>query len=63
MAHGLLQYLGSIEKSITTIIVDPEPGNKRAIGCYSKTGFTVVGEYQAPWGPAILMRYDIKKGS
>lgn len=44
---------------ITTIIVDPEPENAAAIRCYEKVGFTRMGIYQAPWGPALLMQYMI----
>jgi RimJ/RimL family protein N-acetyltransferase len=41
-----------------TVIVDPDPNNLAAIRCYEKVGFMKVGEYQAPLGPALIMRFD-----
>lgn len=41
-----------------TIIVDPYPTNLIAIKCYEKVGFKKLGEYQAPWGPVLLMTYS-----
>jgi aminoglycoside 6'-N-acetyltransferase len=41
-----------------TIVVDPDPTNAAAIRCYEKVGFKKHGEYQAPWGPALLMVYS-----
>lgn len=58
-----ISYLHEIEPTITTVIVDPDPENAAAIRCYEKVGFTRMGVYHAPWGPALLMRYDIKKTS
>ncbi|MFA5075182.1 MAG: GNAT family N-acetyltransferase [Candidatus Babeliales bacterium] len=40
------------------IIVDPDPENKAAIRCYEKVGFEKIGEFQAPWGPALVMTYN-----
>lgn len=49
-----------IEKDNTlTIIVDPDPTNIAAIRCYEKVGFKRLGEYQAPWGPALVMTYQV----
>lgn len=57
---SFITYLTShLESSITTIIVDPEPENLAAIRCYEKVGFSTVGIYETPYGPALLMRYDI----
>jgi aminoglycoside 6'-N-acetyltransferase len=53
-----LKHLVQIEPSITTIIVDPDPQNFAAIKCYEKVGFKKDNEYDAPWGRALLMRYD-----
>lgn len=47
------------KESITKIIVDPEPINFAAIRCYEKVGFKKVGEFKAPWGPALLMVYKL----
>lgn len=41
-----------------TVIVDPDPTNKAAIRCYEKVGFVAMGEFKAPYGPALLMRYS-----
>ena len=55
-----INYLGTIEPTITTVIVDPEPENIAAIKCYEKVGFNPVGTYDVPWGgQSLLMRYDI----
>lgn len=53
-----IHELKTIEPNITTIIVDPDPENVAAIRCYEKVGFRSLGVYDAPWGPALLMRYD-----
>ncbi len=53
----------TLEPSITTIIVDPDPENKAAIRCYEKVGFEHIGVYEAPWGPAVLMRYDVENNN
>lgn len=42
-----------------TIIVDPDPINPIAIRCYEKVGFKKLGEFQAPWGPALVMIYKL----
>ncbi|MBF0362489.1 MAG: GNAT family N-acetyltransferase [Oligoflexia bacterium] len=52
-------YLKNIEPDVTTLIVDPDPTNKRAIRCYEKVGFKMLGEYHAPWGDACLMCFDL----
>lgn len=49
----------TLDPRITTIIVDPEPTNYAAIRCYEKVGFKSVGTYTTPWGPALLMRYNV----
>jgi len=58
------EFIGYLKKElypeVTTLIVDPEPSNTAAIRCYEKVGFVSMGTYEAPWGPAVLMRYDIK---
>ena len=54
-----LTYMRTIEPDITTVIVDPDPANLAAIRCYEKVGFERIGAYDAPWGPALLMRYNL----
>ena len=55
----ITHFAQELEPEMTTIIVDPDPTNTAAIRCYQKVGFTVMGEYAAPWGQALLMRYEI----
>lgn len=49
------------QEHYTKIIVDPEPQNTAAIRCYEKVGFNKLGEFLAPWGPALVMVYQIQK--
>ncbi len=44
--------------AITRIIVDVDPANHRAIRCYEKAGFKLVGEVQTPDGLALLMEIE-----
>ena len=55
-----IQYLTSYAApDITTVIADPDSRNYGAIRCYEKVGFKSMGVYDAGWGSATLMRYDI----
>jgi RimJ/RimL family protein N-acetyltransferase len=56
-----IKQLHDLEPTVTTVIVDPDPENAVAIRCYEKVGFTRMGMYQAPWGPALLMKYVMKE--
>lgn len=49
------------EKTVTEIIIDPEPNNMRAISAYEKAGFSKVGIMETPNGKACLMSLKIKK--
>lgn len=49
------------EKTVTEIIIDPEPNNMRAISAYEKAGFSKVGIIDTPNGKACLMSFKIKK--
>ncbi|MCF7799992.1 acetyltransferase [Candidatus Babeliales bacterium] len=46
-----------VEDKGLIVVVDPDPENKAAIRCYEKIGFKKIGEFQAPWGPALVMVY------
>ena len=59
MLKEFITYLRTNNTNITTIVVDPDPANQAAIKCYEKVGFKKIGEFQAPWGRALLMRYDV----
>ena len=43
------------DPAVTTVQVDPDPSNARAIRCYEKAGFKRVREVVTPDGPALLM--------
>lgn len=44
-----------IRSDVKRVISDPDPKNLRAIRCYEKAGFKMLGEVQTPDGPALLM--------
>jgi RimJ/RimL family protein N-acetyltransferase len=44
-----------LDPSVTKVQTDPLPANERAIRCYLRAGFSVVGEITTPDGPALLM--------
>ena len=46
------------DPGVTRIQTDPSPRNRRAIRCYEKAGFHVVGELDTPDGAALLMVCD-----
>ena len=48
------------DPSVTKVQTDPNPVNGRAIRCYEKAGFRIVGRIVTPDGPALLM--VIEKG-
>ena len=61
MIKEFISYLTKVlEPRTTTIILDPKPTNIVAIKCYEKVGFKPIGVVDAPWGPALFMRYDVK---
>jgi aminoglycoside 6'-N-acetyltransferase-1b len=43
---------------VTKVQTDPDPDNVRAIRCYEKAGFRLVGKITTPDGPALLMVVD-----
>jgi len=55
MLEKFIKLLAQSGNSPKAYIVDPEPANKPAIRCYEKAGFTQVGEFQTPCGPALVM--------
>jgi RimJ/RimL family protein N-acetyltransferase len=44
------------DDAVTQVQTDPAPENLRAIRCYQKAGFLLVGEVHTPDGAAMLMR-------
>jgi RimJ/RimL family protein N-acetyltransferase len=55
MIRAFLQRLFA-DAAVTLIQTDPSPRNLRAIRCYARAGFRVVGPVNTPDGPALLMR-------
>lgn len=49
--------LQQINRSISGVIVDPEPDNIAAIRCYEKVGFIKMGEYRRSSGSAALVMF------
>ena len=46
------------DADVTVIQTDPHPSNHRAIRCYVRAGFRVVGPVTTPDGDALLMRRE-----
>ncbi len=46
------------EEGCPRVIIDPHPGNKRAIRAYEKAGFQAFGERISQYGPALMMACD-----
>jgi RimJ/RimL family protein N-acetyltransferase len=45
-----------VDPAVTVVQTDPSPKNVRAIRCYARAGFRVVGPVDTPDGRALLMR-------
>jgi RimJ/RimL family protein N-acetyltransferase len=52
-------HVRSLESAMSSVIIDPEPKNKRAIKVFEKAGFVVENEIITPNGPAVLMRMKL----
>lgn len=46
------------DPAVNRVQADPTPSNLRAIRCYRRAGFHVVGEILTPDGPALLMMME-----
>ena len=46
------------DPAVSYIQTDPEPDNLRAIRCYEKSGFRIVGRIDTPAGPSVLMHRE-----
>lgn len=53
-----IEFLRSQEASVQSIIIDPEPENKRAIRSFEKAGFVKQSVIKTPNGLAQLMRLE-----
>lgn len=45
----------------TTIIIDPDPGNKRAIRAYEKAGFHTVEHLAGKYDDVLIMQFQLNK--
>jgi AacA4 family aminoglycoside N(6')-acetyltransferase len=54
MVRALVEQL-FLDPSVTKVQTDPAPENLRAIRCYQKAGFRIVGNIVTPDGPAVYM--------
>ena len=46
------------EEGAPRVVIDPDPGNPRAIRAYEKAGFAAFDTRTAIYGPALMMRRD-----
>jgi aminoglycoside 6'-N-acetyltransferase len=44
-----------------TVVIDPDPGNKRAVRAYEKAGFRPVAHLLGRTGDTLIMQYDPKE--
>ncbi len=42
---------------VTSVVIDVDPGNRRAFTCYSRAGFLPEAEVETPDGHALIMRF------
>lgn len=54
-----VSFIRKIKPEITNVIIDPDPGNQRAIKAFQKAGFIIESEVITPGGKALLMRMKI----
>ena len=54
-----IDFLRAEEDDVASVIIDPDPGNSRAIRSFEKAGFAREKEIVTPNGPALLMRLRI----
>lgn len=64
VGHGLgavivrefIEFMRDREPRMTSVLIDPDPKNERAIRAFERAGFRRDGETVTPDGPALLMR-------
>lgn len=58
-SQALAQFVSLLRaEGRRTIIIDPDPANKRAIRAYEKAGFRVIPELRGRTGDCLLMRHQ-----
>lgn len=56
---NFISYLRTQESNVSSIIIDPEPTNERAIKAFERAGFKRESEITTPDGKALLMRITL----
>lgn len=54
--RDFIDYVKTREPKLTSLIIDPDPKNTKAIHVFKKAGFAVDKEITTPGGQALLMR-------
>ena len=62
LVRTLVEHLFQ-DASVTKVQTDPSPMNLRAVRCYQKAGFRIVGPITTPDGPALYMIRDRSNAS
>lgn len=67
IGHGsalIRQFVDELfEEGCPRVIIDPDPGNARAIRAYEKAGFKAFDTRTSIYGPALMMARDAKQES
>ncbi|TIV10985.1 MAG: acetyltransferase, partial [Mesorhizobium sp.] len=62
VGHGsaiLSQFVEELfEEGAPRVVIDPHPGNARAIRAYEKAGFRPIGRRHSQYGDVVLMAVD-----
>ena len=48
-----------MQEGYTTIIIDPDPANHRAVRAYEKAGFRAIPRLQGRTGDTLIMQYQL----
>ncbi|HEY4191420.1 MAG TPA: GNAT family N-acetyltransferase [Mesorhizobium sp.] len=67
IGHGpaiIRQFTAELfEEGALRVVIDPAPGNARAIRAYEKAGFQPLGERKSQYGHVLLMALDADQGA
>jgi RimJ/RimL family protein N-acetyltransferase len=58
--EDFISFLQAKEPTATSVIIDPDPKNRRAVRAFEKAGFKKESEIETPNGAALLMRFELK---
>lgn len=56
IVNHFFKFVREREPMLTSMIIDPDPGNQKAIRAFEKSGFVREENLTTPGGPALLMR-------